>query len=147
MANDWISDEPKSDWLDKKPEAASPLKTLKDIGTERQVDSETPKVDPIPTPAPPPEPVEVIPYDRVAKELENASSDALASFSRLSRASVNLKKISIIVTGNGPKGKELISKAEMYRGRVDSLCAEIKKLSEEVAEYKNTLPIDTTPQA
>lgn len=141
MANEWISEPKDSAWLDKKePIEPSPLKTLTDLGDERQKASETPKPEPIIEPI---EPLEVIPYEKVIPSLENAASDVLASFSRLGRASVNLSKISIVVADAGPKSKELLNKAEMFKTQVDQICLELSKISEEIAEYKNSLPKDS----
>lgn len=147
MANDWL-DEKGSDWLDKTPlptpDKKDPLKSLDDLGVERQLASEAPKPE---TPATPlPEPLEAIDYAKVATDLENAAQDTLAAFSRLGRASVNLSKISISVSGDGPKGKALVDKANGFREQVDVICTNLKKISEEVASYKNTLPKETTPQ-
>lgn len=148
MPNDWIDDKPKdAGWLDKKPTETpptSPLKSLKDLDMDRQKASEAPKPEPLPMPSP--EPIEAIPYDKVANDLENAAQDTLAAFSRLGRASVNLNKISIVVASEGPKGKELLGKSKQFQSRVDSICLDLKKISEEIANYKNSLPKDTAPQ-
>jgi hypothetical protein len=136
--NEWIGKPKESGWLDKKePLPAPPLKTLDEIGGNRQKKSETPELMPV---APPMEPMEVIPYDKVSTDLENASSDVLGSYSRLERASVNLSKIPIVVSGDGPKGKLLLDKTAGFRNRVEGICVNLKRISEEIAEYKNSLP-------
>ena len=141
MPNEWIGKPRESGWLDKKePLPASPLKTLDDIGDARQKKSETPVPVPVSAPV---EPVEAIPYDKVLTDLENASGDVLGAYSRLERGSVNLSKVSIVVSGDGPKGKALLDKATGFRTRVESVCVDLKKISEEIAAFKNSLPKET----
>jgi hypothetical protein len=139
MPSDWISEPKDSGWLDKKPLDTPPLKPLTDIGIDRQKASEAPKPEPIIEPI---VPIEAIPYDKVINDLENASNDVLASFSRLGKGSVNLSRIAIVVSGDGPKGKALLDKVNGFKDHIDGLCLELNKMSEDIAAFKNSLPKD-----
>jgi hypothetical protein len=143
MASDWVNEKPNdTGWLDKVP--AGPMKTLEEIGIDRQKASEAPK--PVAPVIPPPPPIEDIPYDKVSNDLENAAEDVLGAFSRLGRASVNLGKISIIIPRDGDKSKAIMGKIDGFRDHVDGICADLKKMSEDIAEYKNSLPKESTSQ-
>ena len=145
MPNDWINDKPKdARWLDKTPQKDDALKTLQELGDDRQKASEAPKPA---TPAiTPPPPVEEIPYDRVASSLESASTEVLGAVARVEKAIIDLRKISVVVPGNGEKGKLLLNEAIGYQSRLEGKSSELKKLSEEIAEYKNSLPKETVTQ-
>lgn len=150
MPNDWTTKE--NNWLDKQaadplplpPPKQDALKTLDTIIDNRQLDSEKPKPPVAATPLP--ELLETIPYSKVASDLENAAQAVLAAFSKLGQASVYLGKISIEVPSDGPKGKSMVDKGNGFRQKLDLISTDIKKMSEEIASFKNSLPKDTIPQ-
>ncbi len=137
MPNDWINEDPKdAGWLDKKPADSPELKTLDDIGTDRQKASEMPKPEPVPpAPLPPPED---IPYDKVSAAMGAAANDILAASERLSSASVNLMKISVLA-GSGPKGKALVESAKRLKERIDQMSGDMRALGEDAISTKNSV--------
>ena len=147
MANDWITDSKDSKWLDKKDAPPkTDLKTLDDVDKERQLDSEKPPLEAPVAPVAPPPPLESIPYEKVATELESASKEVLEAFSKLEKAGVDLSKISIMVADTGDKSKGVLEKAKHFKGLVETKAKELKMLSEEIAAHKNTLPKESTPK-
>ena len=140
MPNDTWTENKANPWLDK---TAAPLKTLKDIDSDRQLASEAPKpVEPI---LPPPAPLETIAYDRVASDFEKAAQDVLGAISKLSDANVRLSNITITVSNIGPKGETLIQQANRFREQVEHVCIELKDMSSAIADYKNSLSKENPP--
>ena len=106
----------KENWTETKPNpwlvtiaATAPMKTLKELGDDRQLASEAPKpVEPI---LPPPAPLETIAYDKVVSDFEKAAQDVLGAFAKLGDANTRLGNITITISPTGPKGETLIHQA------------------------------------
>lgn len=143
MGNKWITAAPEDSWLEPEKSNPSPLKDLDTIQDERQKISETPEPEPVPVPV---EPVEEIPYDQISGDLAASAKDVIAANLAVERASAALGKIATVVNVNGPKGKEILSKVNDFKAKLEVYEEELEDLGEEIVAYKNMLPKESAPQ-
>ena len=123
----------KKDWLSKKADEAVMEPPTRPLS---EVDQERPAPEAQPTAAP--QPAEPIPMNELLKQFENAAHSLKDAGLDLEKASVAIHKITAS-GGRTPAEQAVISKAESIISQMSSAQESIRKLADEVTQYRGSL--------